>query len=359
MTIQQTSADFVRRFPGLFFATAEVAEPSQVEAIAAALSVEARATIAACLPGDQLSKLPDARRAVIERAYPREPGGDASALAERYPDILVATCAALEPEQFVRVLRQATPELLASQSAALGAAGRRSALSRMSPRMIQALLDHTPEEVLLSSSLQALEEIQQYSTTLYKRERVRGKVQGEEVIEARLRMDPAAFFMRWVAGPFKGRRVLYNEQLLGPGKIRVREGGLLGIKAVTLSTDSPVTRRGTRHSAVELGLHYLTHKLAADFQLAGPRGHLQRRNHGVQVHQGRSLYAMESVLPRDPAHGYCCHRMIHYTDYLLSLEVKFEIFDFDDRLAEQVDYRDLDLAPRFTEADFQPRACRL
>ena len=63
----------------------------------------------------------------------------------------------------------------------------------------------------------------------------------------------------------------------------------------------------------------------------------------------------ESRLPRDPSLGYYCYRVVHYTDYVEAVDVKAEVYDFDDQLKEAFHYRELQRNPGFTDADFDPK----
>lgn len=354
----QNLPPFETLFPELFWANAAVLSADQLRRIAEALDEEARRAVGAAVAAAGSPPAGDALpedKAQVLSAYPMDPGAGAETLAARYPDILVATCAVMDAAQLRQVLGLTSDNLLAAQSRAMGLAGRRRAFGAMEPAKVEVILDATPDPVLLQAGAEALAQIRAYTTTLLKNERIDRKLQGVETIQVKFRLAPKAFYMRWVDGPFKGRQVLFNEKLLGENRLRVREGGLLGLAAVTIPVDSPIARRGTRHQASELGLHYLLDRLEQDFHRAAPAGHLSRRNHGIVTDANRRLYKMESLLPRDQALGYYCHRMVHYTDYLQSLDVKFDIFGWDDQLAESYDYQDLVLNPALSDTDFDPK----
>jgi hypothetical protein len=161
--------------------------------------------------------------------------------------------------------------------------------------------------------------------------------------------------MRWLAGPFKGRELVYNVHVLGSDKLRVREGGLLGIVPVTIALDAPVARRGTNHLVSEVGFSHLLSLIEKDYTKAAPRGHIRRVNHGFETLDGRKTYKVESILPRDEKLGYYCYRMMHWTDYLKGIEIKSEVFNFKDELQESYYYKEVNTAPGFTAEDFDPK----
>lgn len=329
-----TVPSFSDVFPALWQRTRELLTPAQQEGVAAAM-------------GEPIPEAP--------------PSLEAPDNAARLPDLLLAVNQALDADQIQSLLAALSPEELASQSFFLGDAGRRTVLGGLSDDRLEALLDATPDWVLLETGKRALARFFSYTATLVKRERVGGKLQGEETIQLTYRESPRAFYLKWVAGPFKGRQALYNEALLGAGNLRVREHGLLGVAAVTIPVNSKVARRGTNHLATELGLSALLALMEQDYQKAAPLGHIERINHGVQPRDGRRAYQMEMRMPRDPSLGYYAHRALLTLDPLEGYVFHVEIYDHRDQLAEWFHYRDLTPDAPLTDADFNPknRAYRL
>lgn len=315
-------------FPRLYEVIASLLTPEQVDALSRDLGLG-----------------PGARPPL-----PGEPG-----FRERFPDVMLAVNRRLTPAQIDSFLTQVSPEDLASQSFALGDDGRKKVLGALDDERVRKVLDLTPDWVLLETGRRSLARFGRYTATLLKEERVDGKIPGVEVIELKIREVPRAFFMRWVDGPHKGRKVLYNETLLGPDKIRVREKGLLGLAAITLDVGSPLARRGTRHLATEVGLDYLVSMLAKDYRVAAGRGHITRLSHGLVSVEGHRGYRLESRLPRDPSLGYYAYRVIHDMDFLEGYPFRVEVYDFDDRLSERYHYRDVNPRATLTEADFNPK----
>ena len=269
-----------------------------------------------------------------------------------YPEIMCLTNTELSAEQLQQVMVQLTQEEVASQNLVLGNEGRRRAFSSMRHDSVEVILNNTDDWVLLETGKRALSQFGQYTATFIKQERVKGKLQQPETIQLKYREQPRAFYMKWVAGPYKGRAVLYNEQLLGPGRIRVREAGLLGIKAVTLGVDSVVAKRGSNHVATELGLKHLVSLMERDYHKGVESGQLVRLNHGIIDLDGSPVFKLESRMP--PGQGFYCMRMIHYSDFARGFEVKCEMFDFDDRLFESFYYKDLEMTAQLSDVDFDP-----
>ena len=350
-------------FPSIFRLDVEVMSTDQLRALDETLPDETVAAMAACLRlhgmEDLLAGLSDDKRALL--LGERWAGGehDDDAFAALYPDIMVAINEALSTEQLQQVMSRLPQEVVASQSLVLGNAGRTRAFSRMRPGSVEVILNNSDDWVLLVTGKQALSQFAAYTATFIKQERIKGKLQKPETIQLKYREHPRAFYMKWVAGPFKGREVLYNEALLGQDRIRVREAGLLGIKAVTLGVDSVVAKRGSKHVATELGLKHLVFLMERDYHKGIESGQLVRINHGIEDLDGSPVFKLESQMP--DGQGFYCMRMVHYSDFKRGFEVKCEMFDFHDRLFESFYYKDLDMNPGLGDESFDPknRAYRL
>jgi hypothetical protein len=197
--------------------------------------------------------------------------------------------------------------------------------------------------------------IPEYSATLFKQERMGKKLQDVEKIKVKMRHSPKAMHMKWVDGPFKGREVLYNEKLYGAGNLRVRESGILGMIAVTMSQESFLAGRGTNHLVTELGLKYLLDLVVKDFTKGYPLNEIARKNRGVTSLDGTRVYVTEYTMPDDKKKGYYCYKIVLYTDFVRSILVKSDVYLWDDQLYESYYYTDITLDPKFTDADFDPK----
>ena len=354
---------FDETFPRIFRLDLEVMSTNQLRSLDEALPDDTVAVMAACLRMHDMDRvldgLPDDKRAVFQGK--RWTGGEHHdhAFEALYPEIMVAVNEVLSAEQLQQVMSQLPQEDVASQSLVLGNEGRARAFSRMRPESVEVILNNSDDWVLLVTGKQALSQFAAYTATFIKQERIKGKLQDPERIQLKYREQPRAFHMKWVAGPFKGREVLYNETLLGPDRIRVREAGLLGIKAVTLGVDSVVAKRGSKHVATELGLKHLVFLMERDYHKGMESGRLVRVNHGIEDLDGSPIFKLESQMP--DGQGFYCMRMIHYSDFKRGFEVKCEMFDFNDQLFETFYYKDLNMNPGLCDLDFDPknRAYRL
>lgn len=338
--IQQMSLEQIVR-------AAEALTPSQRSAAADWLGPEGMNGV--------LDGLADDKRTAVTDRWSAASGITEDAFRKEYPAILTAVLGALPVAQVETTLDTLASEDLASQSLFLGDEGRRALFGALPADRARAVLDRTEDWVFLATGKLAASKIKTLTATLEKQERVGGKLQDVETIELKMREAPKGVFMRWLAGPFKGRELMYSESQIGGGNIRVREGGLLGVMAVTIAVDSAVAKRGTNHTVLEVGPIHLLHLIERDYLKASPRGHIKRVNHGFTQVDGRTVYKTESILPKDASLGYYCHRMVHYMDHVTGVELRSEIHGFDDKLQESYFYRGLVLNPPLAELDFDPR----
>lgn len=346
-------------FPKLFRLGLELMTAEQVKQAVASLPEAQRNALGDFLGEEGIAKLAEgideSKREIVLASYSKKGTTSDADFVRAYPDIMVRLHNSLNPDQVKRFIEGLSSEEIASQSFFFGNEGRERVFSGLRDDAIRAVLDRTADWVFLETGKRALAALPTYGCTLIKQERVGKKLQKPETIELKYRESPKAIYMKWLAGPFKGRELVYNTALMGPDKLRVREGGVLGIVPVTIALDAPVARRGTNHLVSEVGFSHLLTLIEKDYVKASPRGHIERVNRGFETLDGRKTYKVESILPRDAKLGYYCYRMTHWTDYLRGVEIKSEVFNFQDELQEAYYYKDVNLAPGFTDADFDPK----
>jgi hypothetical protein len=224
---------------------------------------------------------------------------------------------------------------------------------RIPPEKAEVIMNYTPDWLFLELGKMSLARFNTYESIVYKQERVDGNLQDVETIILKFRHRPWALYMKWIDGPFKGRELLFNEQISNT-HVRVRESGFLGLIAVDIPLTSSLARRGSNHVPTEIGIFYLMDMIEKDYRKAAPLGDIKRKNLGIQEVDGHKVFVMDSLLPRDKSKGYYCFRMRHYIDYKRSLEIKAVMYNWDNELAESYTYTKIKINPGYTDQDFQP-----
>lgn len=348
---------FSNVFPKLLRLTLELLSIDQIRLTIDALSEPQRAAMLHFLGENGLASvvetLDTSKQDLVKASVAHLPDSTHQHFSTVYPNIMLRLYDTLTPEQIITFMKRLDAKDLAAQSLFIGNEGRKIVFSGLRDDSVAAVLDKTEDWVFLETGKRALANLAQYECTLIKQERVGKKLQDPETIHLKMREDPKAIYMKWIAGPFKGRELLYSTKL-GTDVMRVREAGVFGIVPVTIGLDTPVARRGTNHRVTEVGFRHLLALIEKDYAVAAPRGHVQRVNHGLETVHGRKTYKMETILPRDPRLGYYCYRMMHWTDFVRGIEVKSEVYNFQDELQEAYDYKDVNDAPGFSDLDFDP-----
>lgn len=351
--------DFREVFIKLFRASVTEMSMDQLKTASAQLSEKERAAISYYLGSEGhdrvLEGLPADKQAFLDEKYTVHTGvAPDYDFNKLYPHILAVSNNNLEPEQMKRTLETLTAEDIASQSFFLGEEGRAELFSEMTLDRVEMILDRTEDWVILETGRRKYAGISDYTCIVFKQERLDGKLQDIEKMLMKYRDKPLGIYAKWIDGPWKGREALYSENLVGTGKVRVRESGILGVIPVTLPVDAELAKRGSNHMLTELGLKYLIGMIEFDYRKAASRGDVTRINHGIVDYDGRKVYKMESVLPRDKSKGYYCYRLVHYIDFIRSLEIRAEMYTWDDQLYETYYYTQIKLNQGLTDKDFDP-----
>jgi hypothetical protein len=141
---------------------------------------------------------------------------------------------------------------------------RKAALQALAPEALQALFQGAPPEELATLCERNLKALGTYTVKLTSQERVKGKLLDPKTLDVAIQQEPVAIRIDYVAGPGKGRRVLYNSALR-PGALRVKEPGMLGVLGgLWLDVDSSLTRDDTTHPITDTGLGSVVRNLTHD-----------------------------------------------------------------------------------------------
>ncbi|GAB4143367.1 MAG: hypothetical protein Tsb009_14410 [Planctomycetaceae bacterium] len=118
--------------------------------------------------------------------------------------------------------------------------------------------------MLLERGLKKFENVNAYTATFYKRERVNGKMLDGQVMKLKMRHHPLSVYMKWEVGD-KGRELLY---VAGQhdGNMIVKLGGVKRlIPALKLDPTGSTAMEESRHPVTEMGVIHLA-KTLIDFR---------------------------------------------------------------------------------------------
>ena len=205
-------------------------------------------------------------------------------------------------------------------------------------------------------------EVQDYSATLVKKERVKGRLTDNQYLFVKVRHNPYSVYISFL-GPedFKGREVIYVEGQNG-NKLLAHEGR--GWKArigmVALKPDSPLAMEGQRYPITMMGMRTLTKRLMEVGQEDLRFGEVEVKMHEGTKINGRMCTCIQAIHPVPRKH-FRYHLARIFIDDELEMPVRFEAFLWPNKkggkpvLVEQYTYVNIKLNNGFTDADFDPK----
>ncbi|QEH33987.1 hypothetical protein OJF2_25200 [Aquisphaera giovannonii] len=113
---------------------------------------------------------------------------------------------------------------------------------------------------VLDAAKGRLDSMDTYQVSLTREELVNGQVQSEKDVVLSIRRKPAAARLVWVAGPSKGREVIYSKSL-NDRMMYVNLNNGLPLSRMSIPVDSPLALRNSRHPISEAGFDTIFAKL--------------------------------------------------------------------------------------------------
>lgn len=178
----------------------------------------------------------------------------------------------------------------------------------------------SPEE-LIALGREGLRRLGAYRARVLKQERLGGKINPAQTIEATIQPAPGAIRLEYVEGPKSGRKVIWTEKR--PKEMLVREGGLLGVMSVWIDIDGKLARGDTNHKVTELGFGPLLDMVASDVRKAAAYGGHSRHDEGFDPHGN---YCMVFTAPAGAKDLYAQQTRL-CVDRQLALPVRIEVSD--------------------------------
>lgn len=191
----------------------------------------------------------------------------------------------------------------------------------------------TPEQ-LKDSRLKIVQALGTYRYKMIKQERVKGTLLPVQEINATVRDDPFAVRLEYVAGPGKGRQLLYNPSVK-KGQLRVREAGFLAIAgALWIDLDSGLTKNDSNRSITDTGFGALIRRLWANHLRSQPEGGFPPTYEGWD---DKGHYCVNFASPNQ-GRGYDSATTRICTDPATDLPARVEAFDLQLNLLERYEF---------------------
>jgi hypothetical protein len=210
---------------------------------------------------------------------------------------------------------------------------------------------------LLDRQLKAVAEkmsgVRDVRATLVRREMVNGVVKPEEIIDFRERFSPHSLRLVWTGPEHRGRKMIYVEGA-NNDEVLIHPDGLAGLIAheVRMSIRSPRIFAESRYPPDLAGYDRLVARVERACSVLRSEGRLSVQAGAPSRGDGRSLQAFE-IRGKYEGGRYPISEMIVWFDLDLGLPVRVVSYDLEGRMAEDYDWRDLQLNVGLTDKDFK------
>ncbi len=209
--------------------------------------------------------------------------------------------------------------------------------------------------------LEQIDNIQDYSATVVKRERIDGKLGKHEYLFAKIRQKPFSVYLYFLDPPsVQGQEVIFIEGQ-NDGKILAHGTGLQkALGTVKLDPTGYFAMRGQRYPITELGLANLLRRLIEVGEKDSQYGECDVKYiQGAKINN-RVCTCIQVTHPV-PRSNFLFHIARIFVDDELNLPVRYESYDWptapgaQPELMEEYTYLNLKLNNGFTDADFDTR----
>jgi hypothetical protein len=204
--------------------------------------------------------------------------------------------------------------------------------------------------------------IQDYSCTVVKRERIDGKLGEHEYMFAKIRQQPFSVYLYFL-GPdaVKGQEVIYVDGN-NDGNMLAHAGS--GVRAmvgmVSLKPQSMLAMQGNRYPITELGVENLTRRLVEVAEHDSKFGECNVNFYPNAKVNGRICTCVQVVHPV-PRRNFRFHLARVFIDDELTIPIRYEAYDWPQEqggqplLMEEYTYMNVKTNNGFTDADFDPK----
>jgi len=207
--------------------------------------------------------------------------------------------------------------------------------------------------LLLNTADKRYAQIHDYTAVMVSRERVKGALLPEERVLLKFQRT-FKVYMRWLAGPSKGREGLYVAGAHDGKFLLYEPSGFQRLFTAALEpTDARVMDK-SRHPVTDVGIGRLLEIVGDNARRAARSGVLRVVDGGIVNVAGRRVRQVEGILPRDEGQGYYAYRVQLFFDVEHQLPIRVVVYDWSDQLVEDYTYVDLRLNPGLTTLDFDP-----
>ena len=200
----------------------------------------------------------------------------------------------------------------------------------------------------------AYDKVNDYTTTMFKQERVKGHLLPKEEMQIKFR-KPGSIYLKWTGEVHQTREVIYVKGWNGD-KLRAHKGSFPDM-TVNLRPDASLAMQGNRHQITEAHFGHAISVIARDARLSEsrPQDAVRYIDLGEKVVYGARSRCIEA---RTPSTGvftvYYAARAKICFDVRTKMPTRIQVWDEGGDLLEDYGFQDTKLNVGLTDTDFDP-----
>ena len=211
----------------------------------------------------------------------------------------------------------------------------------------------------VEASLQALESVSDYSCVLVKRERIGGRLSGNEQLSIKLRHEPFSVYIRYLSPDrVRGQEAIYVHGH-NDNRLLAHPNGLKGrfVRTVRLDPLGKWAMEGNRYPVTDLGVKRMAESWLKEAHRDVRFVHCDAKTMPGAKLDGKACTCVE--LTRRQRHSDVPYQMTRlYIDAESQMPVRYEAYEWSSSpgtapvLAEEYTYREIEPNRRFADRDF-------
>jgi len=192
------------------------------------------------------------------------------------------------------------------------------------------------------------DQLQDYTATFQKQERVGKKLNDKESIHVKF-AKPFKVYLKWMTSSPKEALYVHGEY---GGKVLAYCPGILGLWTWTFFPTDPRLMDGNRHPITEIGFGFIIQMMRQNIPAAMQRDEFQLVGIEDETFEGRPATRIEARFHPKDGKRYYTSRMILHVDKEYLMPVGVTCYDENGNLEEQYGYKDLKVNVGLTALDF-------
>lgn len=179
---------------------------------------------------------------------------------------------------------------------------------------------------LLGEARQSFQGVRDYTCVLVKRERLRGQLAADNVINMKVRNQPFSVYLRWQSPKdLAGQEACYVAGR-NNGMMRVHSTGLIGaVGFVSIDPRDPRAQANSRHAITEAGIGNLIERFAKHWD-EERRLNLTQVRVGDYEYNKRRCTRVETVHPDNRGNHFTSYRTVLFFDQENHLPIRIEVY---------------------------------